>query len=180
MAQQNVSLKNSFHDHCPTCQNCSIHCLWFLAEYSQKELQVVRIPPHSEMKKKVMKHDSWINFSFTEVSRWSDYTQITSSTSERKTVYLPIGWIFCYLLFKHWPHSSSKFSLPWCFLLFYTITTVFVFSQDLITTSTWSYLFPTLCLAFQWFLLFSQIEMFHLKIQKSQLVHSCSLKEIAS
>ena len=130
--------------------------------------------------KTVMKHDSWINFSFTEVSRWSDYMQIMSSTSERKTVYLPIGWIFCYLLFKHWPHSSSKFSLSWCFLLFYTITTVFVFSQDLVTASTWLYLFPTLCLAFQWFLLFSQIEMFHLKIWKSQLVCSCSLKEIAS
>ena len=50
---------------------------------------------------------------------------------KEKTVYLPIGYIFCYLLFKHWPHSESEFSLPWCFLLFYTITTVFVFQSRL-------------------------------------------------
>ena len=50
---------------------------------------------------------------------------------KEKTVYLPIGYIFCYLLFKHWPHSESKFSLPWHFLLFYTITTVFVFQLRL-------------------------------------------------
>ena len=92
----------------------------------------------------------------------------------------PLGESFAISYSSIGHHSSSKFSLSWHFLLFYTITTVFVFSQDLVTTLTWSYLFPTLCLAFQWFLLFSQIEMFHLKIWKSQLVHSCSLKEIAS
>ena len=179
MAQQNISLKIHF-------KTIVLHAkiAWFtVSGFSQSihRRSCRSSEYHHTLKwKQVMKHDSWINFSFTEVSRWSDYMQIMSSTSERKTVYLPIGWIFCYLLFKHWLHSSSKFSLSWHFLLFYTITTVFVFSQDLVTMSTWSYLFPTLCLAFQWFLLFSQIEMFHLKIQKSQLVHSCSLKEIAS
>ena len=38
----------------------------------------------------VTSHDSWIIFSLTEVSRWSDFTQITFSTFDRETVYLPI------------------------------------------------------------------------------------------
>ena len=38
----------------------------------------------------VTSHDSWIIFTLTEVSRWSDFTQITFSTFDRETVYLPI------------------------------------------------------------------------------------------
>ena len=52
MAQQNVSLKEFISKtmvlHAKIAQ--SHHCFWFLAEYSQKELQVIRIPPHSDMK----------------------------------------------------------------------------------------------------------------------------------
>ena len=38
----------------------------------------------------VTSHDSWIIFSLTEVSRWSDFMQIMFSTFDRETVYLPI------------------------------------------------------------------------------------------
>ena len=164
MAQQNISLKIHFKTIVLHAKIAQFTVSGFLQSIHRRSCRLSEY--HHTLKwKKVMKHDSWINFSFTEVSRWSDYMQITSSTSERKTVYLPIGWIFCYLLFKHWPHSSSKFSLSWHFLLFYTITTVFVFSQDLVTALTWSYLFPTLCLAFQWFLLFLKFKCSILKFR---------------
>ena len=147
MAQQNVSLKIHFKTIVLHTKIAQFTVSGFSQSIHRRSCRLSAY--HHTLKwKTVMKHDSWINF-FTEVSRWSDYMQIMSSTSERKTVLTHWVWIFCYLLFKHWSHSSSKFSLSWHFLLFYTITTVFVFSQDLVTTLTWSYLFPTLYLAFQ-------------------------------
>ena len=163
MAQQNVLLKIHFKTIV-----LHIKIAWFtVSGFSQSihRRSCRSSEYHHTLKwKTVMKHDSWINFSFTEVSRWSDYMQIMSSTSERKTVYLPIGWIFCYLLFKHWPHSSSKFSLSWHFS---------------------SLLHNNHCICFQSRLghcIDLVISLPHLVpcMRKSQLVCNCSLKEIAS
>ena len=38
----------------------------------------------------------------------------------------PLGYIFSYLLYHQWHNPASKFSLPWHFLLFYTIIAVFI------------------------------------------------------
>ena len=167
-------IKNSFQDHCPTCQNCSIHCLWFLTEHSQKELQVVRIPPHSEMK---TSDETWF------MNQFLLYRSIQMKWLH--TDYVQHFWKKNCVL-THWVNlllSPIQASVP-----------LFIKIQPLLALS--SLLHHNHCICFQSRLgchidlviflpylvpcfpmipIVSQIEMFHLKIWKSQLVHCCSL-----
>ena len=87
----------------------------------------------------VTSHDSWIIFSLTEVSRWSDFIQIMFSTFDRETVYLPIRVHLFLSSVKSLAQPCIKLQPPLALLLFYTIIAVFMFSSDLVTTSTLSH-----------------------------------------
>ena len=89
----------------------------------------------------VTSHDSWVIFSLTEVSRWSDFnTDHIQHFWQRNCCTYPLGYIFFLSSVKPLAQPCIKLQPPLAPLLFYTIIAVFMFSSDLVTTSILSHL----------------------------------------